>query len=137
MIETRPFVPEDLQTIAWWWAVRDFAMLPAAVLPPLGVVACEDGKPIAACFLYVGRSITGQGMGWAEWAVTMPGLSPRKAKDALEKSIRAIISLAKEQKCVFIFTSLHNRGLKKLYAEAGYTKTDEDVTQFIYQVGGA
>lgn len=130
MMTARPFTAEDHPTIAWWWEVRDFAAIPVKMLPPDGVVVCEDGKPVAACFLYLGPTFGGTA-GWAEWMVTMPGLSPKKALAALEIALNEIILLAKRKQAVFLFTSLRNRGLGKLYRRAGFVQTDSEMTNFI------
>ena len=131
----RPFTERDYPTISWWWDVRDFTAIPLSLLPPAGVIVEEDGKPIAACFLYLAPVREGQAA-WAEWAVTCPGLSPRKAKAALELVLEGIISCAKAVNAKFVFTSLRNRGLQKLYSKAGFIKSDEGMTNYIYRVGG-
>lgn len=130
MMTVRPFKPEDHPTIAWWWEVRDFAAIPVKMLPPDGVVVCEDGRPVAACFLYLGDTHGGKA-GWAEWMVTMPGLSPKKALAALEFALNEIILSAKRKGAVFLFTSLRNRGLGKLYQRAGFVETDTGMTNYI------
>lgn len=132
---SRPFTPEDHATIAWWWEVRDFAAIPVKMLPPDGVVVCADGQPVAACFLYLGPTLGGMA-GWAEWMVTQPGLSPKKALAALEFTLNEIILLAKHRGAVFLFTSLRNTKLGKVYQRAGFVQTDTGMTNYICRMGG-
>src|SRR5207253_3124646 len=90
-ITLRPYGTKtgDYQTVDAWWRARhgQGRPFPENLLPPLGIVAERDGKPVAALWAYQSAGI---GMAFLEYAVTAPGQSFRQARAALGRLLFGI-----------------------------------------------
>lgn len=74
----RMVAPADLDTAAGWAEARG-ARFVAAILPKLGVVALDDGEPVAMCWLHMDNSV---GVCWPEMPVSKPGIGLKRARGA-------------------------------------------------------
>lgn len=60
---------QDYPTLRTWWERRGSAAPQMGVLPPVGVIAEEGGKPMACAWLY---ECKGDTVGMVEWEATNP-----------------------------------------------------------------
>jgi hypothetical protein len=77
----------DYQMVDAWWRARRRSGFPENMVPPLGVIAERDGKPLAALWAYQSAGI---GVAFLEFAVTAPGLSFKDARAALGRALLGI-----------------------------------------------
>lgn len=77
-ITLRMVAPADLDTAAGWAKAHGARFVPA-IMPKLGVVALDDGAPVAMCWLHMDNSV---GVCWPEMPVSKPGLSIKAARRA-------------------------------------------------------
>ena len=80
----RSYAAEDFDLLLGWWLTHDGQRRPESILPRCGVVCEIDGKPAAALFLHMDNSC---GMCMVEHAVSRPGLSLQKAKQAFSHCV--------------------------------------------------
>ena len=67
--------------VAEWWAARHRDRLfQFGMLPPVGVVAEDEGGPCAACWMHLSAGV---GVAFIENPVTKPGMPLTKARDTL------------------------------------------------------
>lgn len=90
-IEMRAYHPSDLPTLTEWWLAHDGRRRPEAMLPKCGVVCMMGGQPVAALFLHMDNSC---GMCMAEHAVSRPGLTLKKAREAFRHCVACLKHVA-------------------------------------------
>jgi hypothetical protein len=83
----------DYQMVDAWWRARHRSAFPENLIPPLGVVAERDGKPLAALWAYQSAGI---GVAFLEYAVTAPGLSLMESRAALGRSLLGIEAILRK-----------------------------------------
>lgn len=112
----------DYEIVSGWWQGHGFPVIPAAVLPKLGVVMSIDGVDAAAGWLYMDNSV---GVSMLEWLVTNPENKPRDSLVA----IREIISFLKDRAVAMdygvMLTTCKQPSLIKVLERNGFTRTDE------------
>lgn len=82
----------DYQVVNSWWRRHNESDLPETMLPPLGVMVEQDGKPIVALWCY---ECFGIGVCFLEWPCSRPGLDRKQATEAFGYALKACIALAK------------------------------------------
>lgn len=114
----------DLETLypvfLGWWQVRGGAPVPQAMLPKLGIVAMEDGEPLAAVWMYMDNSIS---LGFLNWFLTRPGLPPRKARAALEHLLKFMALEAGRLGITHLIASCTQPSLGRMLGRMGYQFT--------------
>jgi len=122
LLQLRPYDPQaDAAMIAQWCEDHNYAGIPNAILPKLGVVVQADGEDVAALWLYMDNSC---GVAFAEHPVTKGGLKPKLAKAAL---IFAMNFLKVEAKACGYHTIIIRTlpALARWAKDAGFVKDNE------------
>lgn len=92
LLQFREYRADDMPMVSEWWGDHGHGEFPASLLPPVGVVAEQEGEPIAACWLYMA---VGVGVCWLEYPVSKPGLSVRAARTAFAALVGALEDIAR------------------------------------------
>ncbi len=96
-LTVRAYTPEDAAMVAGWWDDRQEPIplqaipFPFAVLPPLGVVVCDEFGPSAALWCY---ECYGVGVCFLEFPVSRPGQGVKRARTAFTFAVEACKALA-------------------------------------------
>jgi hypothetical protein len=91
-LQMRAYAPSDLPMLTEWWLAHDGQRRPESVLPKCGVICEMNGQAVAALFLHMDNSC---GMCLAEHAVSRPGLSLKKAREAFKHCVGCLIEVAR------------------------------------------
>lgn len=119
-------IHEHHPVFASWWQSRGVAVIPAELLPRLGIMAVEDGSPVAAVWLYMDNSIP---LGFLNWFVTRPGLSPRKSKEALDHMIHFLKQEASRLGIKALFSGCETgSGLSRLLDRHGFALAGKGIS---------
>lgn len=108
MITVRPYgiEPGDYQLVKSWWEEHDSgALFCETILPPLGLMACDETGPIAAVWAY---QAVGIGVAFVKAPVSRPGIGAKALTafgalfEALEATLRThdyglVVALAEDR----------------------------------------
>jgi hypothetical protein len=96
ILTVRPYTADDYPLVNDWWQARHGALvdLPAAMLPPLGVIVEDADGPAFALWCY---ESFGVGVAFIEWPVSRPGLCLPRARALSAKAVESVIALAGKQ----------------------------------------
>lgn len=120
---------DDYPLFCEWWKAWGWPAIPLAFLPPNSLVVCgDDGKAICAVFLYR----TDTPIIWAENYISDRAALDRR--DAMVMLIDYIKPRAKELGAVAVMSAVKHNGLARRLADAGFTKGDEKLTNYILAV---
>ena len=89
-LTVRPYVIEDAGLVSSWWDARR-EPFHQAMLPPLGVVVCDDNGPAVALWCY---ECYGVGVCFLEFPVSRPGQSLSAVYRAFAYAVEACKMLA-------------------------------------------
>jgi hypothetical protein len=103
--------------------------LPPNLISPIGFVSYLGDVP--ACFVFVYETV-GSSWGIMEWMTVSRKITKQERELAINECINACMEFA-VSKNLTLFTSCKAGKLKQRYIEAGLTKTDEGMTNFIYK----
>lgn len=126
----RSYSDEDFDTLLGWWLAHDGQRRPASILPKCGVICEIDGAPAAALFLHMDNSC---GMCMVEHAVSRPGLTLKKAREAFGHCVAVLKKIA----------GLHNYHTMAVYCpepiayilqRAGFSRGEENLVQLFVAV---
>lgn len=96
----RIILEQDYLTIATWWTRRNGTPPPLNMLPDMGIIAEEDGNPVACAFLY---EISNCSMSIIEWEATNPEChSPMRALKGLHMVFDFFEKYCTEKKTAFV-----------------------------------
>jgi hypothetical protein len=129
-MDVRLITEDDYENILKpWWKFWRFGG-PAFDMLPIngGIMLSEDGVDICAGFVY----LTNSKAAWVEWIVSNPDVKDRdKRKHYLLTLINTLTKVAQEKGNKYIYTSLRNQSLIKLYGEAGFEMGSKDCQEMI------
>lgn len=128
MITVRPYQETDYPTFAKWWEGHNFQPVPAQILPILGNVACKDGAPIAAAWLYTDTTTP---VAMLEWIVTDPENNPKISAVGITHVVQSLKAAAAAAGFPIILSSCRQDSLARLMEKTGFERTDENVTHLI------
>jgi hypothetical protein len=132
MIQLRTIeLEKDHPMLARWWTGHGWNVVPAVILPKLGVIAEMDGEDMAAAFLYMDNSV---GVCWLEWLVTNPSAKPFPAIRCVSQVIGFLRERALELDYGVMMTTCRQSSLARLYERNGFQKTDSGVTHLMMQL---
>ena len=117
----RTVLSQDVELSNLWRKARSVPELPADSLPSTGAVCEHDGRTLAMAWLYLSNSK----LAYVAWPVTLPGLSPRLAKEALTLVLTQLIGMAKSLGFTFIITTAESKGLIRLFKQLGMLETGQ------------
>jgi hypothetical protein len=81
----------DAEMVSAWWRTHGNGEFPFKILPPAGLIVECDGRPAAACWLYMAVGI---GVCWLEHPVGRPGLAPFNLVTAFRHLMEAMDAVA-------------------------------------------
>jgi hypothetical protein len=120
---------EDYPIFCQWWKAWGWPVIPEAFLPPNSLVVCgDDEAPIAAVFLYR----TDAPIIWAENYISDRESPDRR--EAMEVLIDFITPRAKELGALVVMSAVKHNGLARRLENAGFTRGDEKLTNYILAV---
>jgi hypothetical protein len=90
-LTVRPYTPDDAAMVAEWWNWRESSTFPVTILPPLGVIVCDESGPTAALWCY---ECYGVGVAMLEGAIARPMLSLAQSTAAFKLAVQACIEMA-------------------------------------------
>lgn len=121
---------KDYADIGSWWRAHGWPVVPIDHLPPVGIVAEQDGVKLCAVWLYVLTPVF-----WAsEWLVTNPNISAAKAVRSIKLIVSTIREMQKTSGVQTVWTSLKHEKLARLFIELGFVQADSGVSHFISRV---
>jgi hypothetical protein len=123
-----PYSEKDYMVIAPWWTAHGFPEVPITMLPKSGVVITDEGKPVAAAWLYMSNS---NGVAMMEWVVTNPENTPKQSVSAIRCLVGAVREMAKNCGYSFILAAAKQPSLIRLFERGGFMKTDEGMTHLL------
>lgn len=107
-----------------WWSRHAFPPVPAKFLPKLGAIACADGMPLAAGWVYLDNSCP---VAKLEWCTTNPEAPALAAARALNVAIDFLKRHAFEMGYAYMMTTAHHAGLIRTLEKHGFVRTDLDM----------
>ncbi len=111
-----------------WWNAHGFPGVSQAILPKLGLIIEDKGKPLVAGFLYMDNSV---GVAMLEWVVGAPECTGREIVGAIGVLVDFMGKRAKELNYGVMMTATNKEALARLYEKNGFEKTDEGLTHLI------
>lgn len=125
----------DYTTLLKWWKKYNFAAPTRDFLPDNGTcgIMLEDqnGKELCAGFIY----FTNSKACWMEFIVANPDIRGREARNnALNQLIEYLSQFAKEEECIWIFTSVRHKGLAERLGECGFNVGSTNTQEMIKQL---
>ena len=132
MMHARLYKPDDHATLQEWCVGHRSESVPAAVLPPCGLVV-EDaaGAPCAIAFLYMA---VGVGVAWLAWMTTSPRLAPPAAARALKALLGAADAVCREHGYGLLFTMTNRSGLGTFLQRQGFKANHRNAAQYFREV---
>lgn len=122
---------KDYDDLASWWQAWKFTPLPPAFLSTNGFVAEMDGRKIGVVFVYMSDSA----ICWLEWLTTNPQANREERTAALDMLVQAVVSYAKDNHYLGIFTSTIHPSLKRLYPKHGFIAAETNVSHYLWLKG--
>lgn len=127
----RPYYADyDYSIVSEWWEQRDGAVVKPEWLSTLGIVALEEGEPVAMTWLYLSNSKMAQ----LGWTTTKPGLGNRKSYKAVKTLLEAAKMIARKSGVTYLHSMSNKSGLTKLMKKAGFV--DKLGYNYLAYVGG-
>lgn len=116
------------EEISRWWVAHGWPVLPAAILPPLGIVVKRDGVPHCAMWVYMAVNC---GVCQMEWLTSNPACEPMRILRAISFGIEFLANETGTLGYHTMLTCCRQPELVKLYERNGFMKTDEGVTNLM------
>lgn len=124
---TRLYSPMDYRTVKRWWTLHGVQVVPKKVLPKCGVVVVDEGKLIAAGWLYLDNSV---GVAWASWIVTNPAMPAVRTVKALKCLLGGIESVCKSLDYGLLFTMTNREAFGRFLKKEGWGSNHSGMTQY-------
>lgn len=121
----RNHTKEDYPIFCKWWEQWGWSAIPYIFIPQNSIVVCDESGPICAVFLYK----TDTPIIWAENYI-----SDKKSKlrsEAVEFMIKSIAEHAQALGAMAIMSSVKHKVLASRLECAGFTKTDDGLTNYM------
>ncbi len=113
-----------------WWESRQGIDFPIRLLSDLGYVAYEEGRAVAAAFLFT----TNSKVALLGWPVSDPESSPELRDSALTKIYEELHLVAKDLGFELIWSTAGIPALQKRLLGLGYTVGDENINQYFKEL---
>jgi hypothetical protein len=124
-------IEADYPDFEAWWKAHKFPPIPIVALNTMGLVAEEDGKKLAACWVYTASTGIFCMM---EWLVTNPEIAPMKAARAISHLLDFTAQECERRGYQIVLTACRQESLGRIYERNGYTATDKGVTHYMRQL---
>ncbi len=117
----------DYKMICGWWKGHDWQPVPACSLSRNGLIVSENDMDLSVGFLYG----TDSDISSIEWVLSNPSAPIFRRSIGVKLLIKRLTELSKDIGYGVCMTWLVSRSLKKVYAENGYVKGDENLTHMV------
>jgi hypothetical protein len=124
----REYRSEDHAMLMRWWKAHGWPGVSKAILPKLGLIIENNGKPVVAGFLYMDNSV---GVAFLEWVVGSPDASGKEIVVGIGVLVDFMGKRAKQLDYGILITACRQEALVRLYEKNGFQKTDEGLTHLI------
>ncbi len=125
-MRTELITQERLPEILKWWPERGEGDMPPELLPPLGVVAYDQGdRPLAAAWL---ARVEGTPLAWIDWLVARPGLNAWEARQSCLAVFTRLEAIARDQGIRMLFAAACRHGLVPEIQACGFVVMARGVT---------
>ncbi len=114
---------------AWWIARKNWTPMHPLLLGNFGMMATIDGVPAAAGWLI----LTSSKWAWVDFIVTNPANPIKQTPKALKCLIERLRDEATGFGALRTYTCLKSKGLMRIYAELGFDKMDEGMTNMVFK----
>jgi hypothetical protein len=115
---------KDYDMLCKWWADHGMHLVHKAILPPTGFLIEES----VAGWVYF---LKGVPLAVMAWTVSKKDIEKEFKKDCIKYLIKACEEVVKMAGYKVLFVYTEKKGLGDKLEEAGFSKWDTDITQFI------
>lgn len=127
-MSVRTISPDDLPTLLAWWRDRGEGELPDGILPPLGVVSCDEHGPAAAAWIY---QPVGVPLAILDWLITRPGLGQHQARHACREVFTALADAARAHGATRLFATVTRAGILREARACGFHVVAQDAVHLL------
>lgn len=125
-MRTELITADRLPEILKWWPARDQGEMQPCLLPPVGVVAIDQGDwPLAAAWL---AKVEGTPLAWVEWMIARPGLNAWEARESCRAVFARLESIARESGVRMLFAAACRHALVPEIEACGFVVMAGGVT---------
>lgn len=128
--QIRAYAASDFPLLTDWWLAHDGQRRPESILPKCGVICSINDKPAAALFLHMDNSC---GMCMVEHAVSRPGLSLKKARQAFGHCVACLKKVAGvhgyHTMAVYCFEPI-----ARVLEKAGFSRGEDSLVQMFSSI---
>lgn len=124
----REYQPKDHAMLTRWWRAHGWPGVSKALLPKLGLILENNGKPIVAGFIYMDNSV---GVAFLEWVVGSPDATGKEIVGGIGHLIDFAGQRVKQMGYGVLITATNKEALIRLYEKNGFQKTDEGLTHLV------
>lgn len=118
--------------LSQFWGQYGWVAPSIDVLPRKGFVALQNGKIVAAAFVYMSCS----GMALLDWVIGDKQAHPLIRGKAVYKVINACQDYAKEQGKSVLYTVTANKALQETYRKIGFQDMESNATSMAMSLDG-
>ncbi len=116
-----------------YWAQYGWAAPKESLLPKVGFVAIDNGKAIAAAFVYQSCS----GMALLDWVIGDQNAQPLTRGKAVYKVINSCKDYAKAEGFQVLYTVTGNTALQDTYRKIGFSDMERNATSMAMSLDGS
>ena len=127
----REYIPEEYDIVSSWWKAHGWAPVPEKLLARTGLVAENDGHPVAAVWVYR----TDSAVLLAEWLVADPEASPKDSYRAVTNLLDSVKLLADYSGCA-VLMFVQEEGLLRKLEKEGFSVEERPHYEAAYFGGG-
>lgn len=132
-MEISEFKDKHYPELSSFWSQYDWIAPSIDLLPRKGFVALNEGKIVAAAFVYMSCS----GMAYMDWVIGDKNAEPLTRGKAVYKVVGACQDYAKEQGKQVLFTVTANQPLLKTYEKMGFQTMESGATTMAMSLDGS
>lgn len=118
---------EDYAVVRPWWEARGGEAPSREMLPTFGVIAEQDGQPVACAFCYL--DATGSGVAMLGWLATRPGSCAHKSGRAMLHLFRFIEQEAERLNYWLLMATYHRPSVVSTLKRLGFRPADTGMVQ--------
>lgn len=106
-------------TLSKWWKARSWFVCPLDMLSSSGLIAFNEGEPVAAGFIYYGM---GSKTALMDWFIADPNTTKKERNEATQRIVEAFEVEAKANGYKYLISTTDNaKWANKLKAKHGYS----------------
>lgn len=126
----REYRPEDHPMLMRWWKAHGWPGVSKAILPKMGFIVENNGKPVIAGFVYMDNSV---GVAFLEWVVGSPDANGKEVVVGIGALVDFVGKRLKMPDLNYgvLMTACKQEALIRLYEKNGFQKTDDGLTHLV------